>query len=81
MTHYVYVLKNPDGRFYIGQTSDLSRRLERHNGGKVFWTRSRGPWELAYSKEAPDRSEAIREERLLKKLRNRKAIEARVAQW
>jgi len=81
MAYYVYILKNPDDRFYIGQTSDLNKRLERHNSGKVFWTKARGPWELAHRKEFPDRSEAISEERLLKKLRNRKTIEARVAQW
>ena len=81
MAYCVYILKNPDDRFYIGQTSDLNKRFERHNCGKVFWTKTRGPWELAHWKEFPDRSAAISEERLLKKLRNRKAIEARVAQW
>ncbi len=81
MAYYVYILKNPDDRFYIGQTSDLNKRLERHNSSKVFWTKGRGLWVLAHWKEFPERSGAVREERLLKKLRNRKAIEARVAQW
>ena len=81
MAYYVYVLKNPDDRFYIGQTSDLNKRLERHNSGAVFPTKARGPWELAHRKEFPDRSAAICEEQLLKKLKIRKAIEARVAQW
>ncbi len=78
MAYHVYILKNPDDRFYTGQTSDLNKRLEQHNRGKVFWTKSRGPWELACWKELPDRSAVVREEWLLKRLRNRKAIQARL---
>ena len=28
--HYVYVIKNKQGKFYIGYSSDLKRRLEEH---------------------------------------------------
>jgi predicted GIY-YIG superfamily endonuclease len=31
MAFFVYVLKNPDGRIYIGQTADLAFRLQQHN--------------------------------------------------
>ena len=27
----VYILQNPSGRFYIGHTDDLERRLGEHN--------------------------------------------------
>ncbi len=59
MSFFVYVLRNAEGRFYIGQTSDLQRRLQRHNEGRVFWTKSRGPWELAYSEPFETRAEAM----------------------
>ncbi|HUU95632.1 MAG TPA: GIY-YIG nuclease family protein [Phycisphaerae bacterium] len=28
---WTYILENPAGRFYIGQTDDLGRRIEDHN--------------------------------------------------
>ena len=28
---WVYVLRNPQGKIYIGQSHDLSRRLRQHN--------------------------------------------------
>jgi len=36
--YYVYLLKNKNGQFYIGYTSDLDRRLEEHKSGKVITT-------------------------------------------
>ena len=36
MAYYVHILKNPDDRFYIGQTSDLNKRLEQHNSGAAI---------------------------------------------
>lgn len=47
--HYVYVLKSKkDNQLYIGQTSDLRRRLAEHNEGKSIATKSRIPFELIY---------------------------------
>ncbi|MBI4303221.1 MAG: GIY-YIG nuclease family protein [Chloroflexi bacterium] len=80
MLFFIYILRNPEGRFYIGQTSDLSERLRRHKEGRVFWTKSRGPWELACSRQFETRSEAVCEERRLKGLKSKKALEAYIAQ-
>ncbi len=70
MTHYVYALTNPDGRIYIGQTSDLQRRVGEHNDpsnhNSRFTKRYPGPWTLAYSEECTDRSAAMKREKLLK---------------
>ena len=44
---YVYLLRSSStGRFYVGWTTDIKRRLEEHNMGKSQYTRSRGPWKL-----------------------------------
>ncbi len=64
--YYVYVLRNPEGRLYIGSTEDLEKRVKRHQEGGVRWTSSHGPWELAYHESFPTRSEAMRRERVLK---------------
>jgi putative endonuclease len=46
----VYILRCADGSYYIGHTSDLSRRIARHNEGKAaVYTAARRPVALAYS--------------------------------
>ena len=49
---YVYVLiSKKDSNRYIGSTEDLSKRLRRHNQGRVKSTRNRRPLKLyAYQK-------------------------------
>ena len=81
MPFFVYVLQNSDDRFYIGQTSDLELRLQRHNEGKVFWTRSRGPWKVVHSERFKTRSEVMKQERRLKGLKSKEALERYLAQW
>ncbi len=42
---YVYILQNPNGRFYVGHTDDLQRRLSEHNAvtrEKSKYTRKNG---------------------------------------
>ena len=65
--YFVYVLRNPEGRLYIGFTADLERRLQQHQEGKAGWTRGRGPWELVLSETFANRTEAMRRERSLKR--------------
>ncbi|MFM7099917.1 MAG: GIY-YIG nuclease family protein [Verrucomicrobiota bacterium] len=48
MTYRVYVLRNPEGRRYIGITDDVERRLTQHNQGVSKWTRGKGPWTLEW---------------------------------
>ncbi len=64
--YFVYVLRNPEGRLYIGSTADLERRLFEHQHGLAHWTSSRGPWQLLYREELPSRSEAMQREKALK---------------
>ncbi len=64
--YYVYVIREARGRYYLGSTSDLRKRIESHNGSKNFSTRGR-QWQLVYY-EAYISIEAARErERHLKK--------------
>jgi len=64
--YFVYVLRNRQGKLYIGSTDDLDTRVRRHTEGKAGWTHSRGPWELANVEIFKSRSEARRWERYLK---------------
>jgi len=68
-TAFVYVLRCADGSLYCGWTNDVDRRLEQHRTGRASrYTRSRLPVELAWSRQMPSRSEAMREEARIKRL-------------
>ncbi|MDO5561654.1 MAG: GIY-YIG nuclease family protein [bacterium] len=41
---YTYILRNQNGRHYIGHTQDLKQRLLLHNSGDVKSTKK--PWSL-----------------------------------
>ena len=64
---YVYVLKShKDQKFYAGFTSDLKKRIQDHNSGKVFSTRFRRPLELIYYEACRRENDALRRENYLK---------------
>ena len=67
---YTYILENPDGKLYIGQTSNLDIRVNWHNSGKSKYTKNKGPWNLVFVKEFEMRGEAIKYEKYLKSLKN-----------
>ena len=74
---WVYILQNPAGKFYIGQTDNLDRRLGEHNqpeAGSDKYTHKNGPWHLAYSEVFENRSEAVRRERFIKARKSAKWI-------
>jgi putative endonuclease len=78
MSYSVYVLMNPQGEIYIGQTNDLPHRLAQHNEPKYRGTlhtkRHPGPWRLVHQEEFETRAEAMRRERELKSSRGREWI-------
>ena len=66
---YVYVLRCGDGTLYTGMTDDPERRLAAHRSGHgAKYTRGRGPLELLYTEQCPDRSAALRREYAIKQL-------------
>ena len=68
---YVYILKSKkDNNFYIGSTNDLKRRINEHNSGLVFSTKSRMPFELVYYEAYKSESDARNREKSLE-LRSR----------
>jgi putative endonuclease len=67
MSYYLYILESlEDGSYYVGSTQDLPSRIERHNQGRVKYTRTKRPWKIAYSEKHPDRSSAMKREYALK---------------
>ena len=69
MGWFVYILRCGDGTLYTGMTDDVEKRLAAHRAGKgAKYTRGRGPLELVYTEEQPDKSAALRREIAIKKL-------------
>ena len=80
---WVYVLLNPQGKIYIGQTTNLATRLSQHNDPEYRRTlhtkRHPGPCRLIHKERVPTRKEAMRRERELKSERGRGWIRQFVA--
>ena len=71
--YWVYILENPRGKFYIGQTQNVDRRLQDHNRSDAFeghFTRKNGPWKLVWSERHPSRSSAVQQERQIKRMKS-----------
>jgi putative endonuclease len=66
---WVYVLRCADGTLYTGVTTDVARRVERHNAGTASkYTRGRRPVTLAYREPAAGHGAALRREYAIKRL-------------
>ena len=65
---YVYILQSLDhpDRFYVGITSDLRARLEKHNAGEVPHTSKYAPWSLKTYVAFSDEKQAFAFEKYLK---------------
>ena len=63
------------GRFYVGHTENLTKRIFEHNNNRTPSIKNRGPWELVHAEEYATRSEASRRERQIKKMKSRRWIE------
>lgn len=69
MPWYVYILRCGDGSLYTGISDDVEKRFAAHASGKgAKYTRGRGPLELVYTEELPDKSAALKREAAIKKL-------------
>jgi putative endonuclease len=73
----VYILQNPTGTFYVGQTEDLESRVANHNRtGKTAgkFTRKNGPWTLVWHEQHQSRASAMAREREIKRWKSSKTI-------
>jgi predicted GIY-YIG superfamily endonuclease len=70
---WVYMLRGSSGRFYIGSTTDLDRRMHQHRSGHTHTTQRLGKnLEIITSLKLPTLAEARALERELKRKKNPK---------
>jgi putative endonuclease len=73
--HFVYVLMSErNHRFYIGCTSNLQRRIDEHNNGKVRSTKAFVPWTIIFIEKYTSKTEAFKREKQLKSYKGGKAF-------
>ena len=66
---FVYILKFPSGKFYIGSTENLNKRIKHHKGGHTPSTKRLGGGEVVLIQEYAELKEARAIESKLKKLK------------
>ena len=76
---YVYILESEStGRYYIGQTNNLARRLAEHNDpaskNSLTTKRLHGPWRVVYYEKCATRSEAMAREKQFKSWKSSTAL-------
>ena len=71
MPHFVYIIQSQlDHSFYVGETHDIPLRIQRHNDGWSRSTKSKRPWTLVYQEKYPTRSDALRREKEIKRMKS-----------
>ena len=75
MSHYVYILKTLDGYFnktYVGYTTNLIKRLNKHNTSKGAKATRGYKWKVIYKKRFNSKSTALAYEYSIKKDRKKR---------
>jgi len=63
---YVYLLRDIEGKFYIGYTKDLKRRMQEHDDKKVYTSKRMNKPILIYHEAYLNESAAKEREKKLK---------------
>jgi putative endonuclease len=69
------VLRNAEGRRYIGLSDDVERRFDQHNQGVSKWTRGKGPWHLEWTSAPRSLGDARALENLMKRQKGGAGLE------
>lgn len=80
MNAFVYILKDENGKFYIGSTNDLQRRMKQHYSGHTQTTDRMKNFVLVLSQEYKSLKIARGIEQRIKKLKRRDYIEKMIAE-
>ncbi|WP_420580584.1 GIY-YIG nuclease family protein [Reichenbachiella sp.] len=74
---YVYIIYSQSlNKYYVGSTQNLDQRLQDHNNSRSKFTKAGKPWTLKYHNDYETRSEAVKAEMKIKKMKSRKYIES-----
>lgn len=73
--YYTYVIKcQGNGKYYIGHTADIARRLKEHSQGKTRSLKNKGPFVLVHSENYGTKQDAYRRELQIKSYKGGEAF-------
>jgi predicted GIY-YIG superfamily endonuclease len=75
MKGWVYVLGLANGRYYVGSTNDLVRRLKEHESGRSAYTWVNRPVKLIFFQEYDALAKARKVERWLKRQKDARILD------
>ncbi len=61
-------------RYYFGSSADVENRLIRYNAGATPSTKTGRPWKIVYTKDSDSKTDALKFENYLKRMKSRKLI-------
>ncbi len=73
--YYTYILLTENNTLYCGYTDDVEKRFQKHLSGKgAKYTRANKPVKIVYQKAFENKSDALKEERRIKKLSHQEKL-------
>ncbi|MBU2260050.1 GIY-YIG nuclease family protein [Patescibacteria group bacterium] len=80
--YHVYLIKSkPNGKWYIGYTTDLKRRLAEHNRHNNVSTARESSWKLIYCETYLNKMDALGRERFLKSGSGRRFLKKQITHY
>lgn len=80
--YITYVLQSKtDNNFYVGYTTNLKKRLDEHNSGKVKSTNPRRPFKVVYYEVCYNQTDALHREKYLKSSYGKRYIKNRLKNY
>ena len=74
--HYLYILKSAvSGKFYVGETNNLDRRLNDHSEQRTAFGKRNAEIKIVFKKTYENRSKARKAELWIKKKKSHSFIE------
>jgi len=82
MFYYTYILRSKkDDKLYIGYTSNLKKRIDEHQSGKVTATKSRLPVELIFYEAYRNKYDALRREKYFKTSKGKTTLKSMLREF
>ena len=67
--------------FYTGYTSDLEKRVDEHNNGKIYSTKYRLPLKLVYFEGSLNQDDTLHREKYLKSTYGKRYLRNRLSNF
>lgn len=79
---YIYIIESLiDGKYYIGYTDNLKKRIKEHEHGHNLSTKLRLPFKLIYYEACLSQKDAKRREKYLKSTQGRRFTGLRLLEY